>query len=125
MLSRREMYYGTGFRPHTVQRVALGASRDGRLAAIVHDGYQETSTYEEFSEALLNASRFLHSCPNAYTRHRIAPMNVHTPTSMRAHGEASGVFALDCALDHVAEPLNIHHVRPRHRNQARNDAGRA
>ena len=72
MLSRREMYYGVGYRPHTVQRVALGASRDGRLAAIIHDGYQETSTYEEFSEALLNASRFLHSCPNVYTRHRIA-----------------------------------------------------
>ena len=45
MLSRREMYYGVGYRPHTVQRVALGASRDGRLAAIVHDGHQETSTY--------------------------------------------------------------------------------
>ena len=27
MLSRREMYYGTGYRPDTVQRVALGASR--------------------------------------------------------------------------------------------------
>ena len=33
MLSRREMYYGVGYRPHTVQRVALGASSDGRLAA--------------------------------------------------------------------------------------------
>ena len=31
MLSRREMFYGVGYRPHTVQRVALGASRDGRL----------------------------------------------------------------------------------------------
>jgi xanthine dehydrogenase YagR molybdenum-binding subunit len=37
MLSRREMYYGVGYRPHTVQRVALGASREGRLEAIVHD----------------------------------------------------------------------------------------
>src|SRR5687768_16759737 len=63
MLSRREMYYGTGYRPYTVQRVALGASREGRLTATVHEGHQETSTYEEFSEALLNASRFLHSCP--------------------------------------------------------------
>jgi xanthine dehydrogenase YagR molybdenum-binding subunit len=27
MLSRREMYYAVGYRPHTVQRVALGASR--------------------------------------------------------------------------------------------------
>ena len=59
MLSRREMYYGVGYRPHTVQRIALGASRDGRLTAIVHDAYQETSTYEEYSESLVNATRFL------------------------------------------------------------------
>ena len=121
MLSRREMYYGVGYRPHTVQRVALGASRDGRLAAIVHDGYPETSTYEEFSEALLNASRFLHSCPNVYTRHRIAPMNVHTPTYMRAPGEASGVFALESAMDELAVALNIDPVELRLRNEPERD----
>jgi xanthine dehydrogenase YagR molybdenum-binding subunit len=117
MLSRREMYYGVGYRPHTVQRVALGASRDARLAAIVHEGYQETSTYEEFSEALLNASRFLHSCPNVDTRHRIARMNVHTPTYMRAPGEASGVFALESAMDELAVALNIDPVELRLRNE--------
>ena len=58
MLSRREMYYGVGYRPYTIQRVALGASREGRLAAIVHDGTQETSSYEEFSEALISATGF-------------------------------------------------------------------
>jgi xanthine dehydrogenase YagR molybdenum-binding subunit len=121
MLSRREMYYGVGYRPHTVQRVALGASRDGRLAAIVHDGHQETSSYEEFSEALLNASRFLHSCPNVYTRHRIAPMNVHTPTYMRAPGEASGVFALESAMDELAVALNIDPVELRLRNEPERD----
>lgn len=121
MLSRREMYYGVGYRPHTVQRVALGASRDGRLAAIVHDGYQETSTYEEYSEALLNASRFLHSCPNVYTRHRIAPMNTHTPTFMRAPGEASGVFALESAMDELAAALNIDPVELRLRNEPEQD----
>ena len=121
MLSRREMYYGVGYRPHTVQRVALGASRDGRLAAIVHDGYQETSTYEEFSEALLNASRFLHSCPNVATRHRLAPMNVHTPTWMRAPGEASGVFALESAMDELAVALDIDPVELRLRNEPERD----
>jgi xanthine dehydrogenase YagR molybdenum-binding subunit len=121
MLSRREMYYGVGYRPHTVQRVALAASRDGRLAAIVHDGYQETSAYEEYSEALLNASRFLHSCPNVYTRHRIAPMNVHTPTYMRAPGEASGVFALESAMDELAVALNIDPVELRLRNEPQQD----
>jgi xanthine dehydrogenase YagR molybdenum-binding subunit len=117
MLSRREMYYGVGYRPHTVQRVALGASRDGRLAAIVHDGYQETSTYEEFVEALLNPTRFLHSCPNVYTRHRIARMNVHTPTYMRAPGEVSGIFALESAMDELAVALDIDPVQLRLRNE--------
>jgi xanthine dehydrogenase YagR molybdenum-binding subunit len=121
MLSRREMYYGVGYRPHTVQHVALGASRDGRLAAIVHEGHQETSSYEEFSEALLNASRFLHSCPNVYTRHRIARMNVHTPTYMRAPGEASGVFALESAMDELAVALNIDPVELRLRNEPEQD----
>jgi xanthine dehydrogenase YagR molybdenum-binding subunit len=117
MLSRREMYYGVGYRPHTVQRVALGASRDGRLTAILHEGYQENSTYEEFSEALLNASRFLHSCPNVDTRHRLARMNVHTPTYMRAPGEASGVFALESAMDELAVALNLDPVELRLRNE--------
>jgi xanthine dehydrogenase YagR molybdenum-binding subunit len=121
MLSRREMYYGVGYRPHTVQRVALGASRDGRLTAILHDAHQETSTYEEYAESLINASRFLHSCPNVYTRHRIARMNVHTPTFMRAPGESSGVFALECAMDELAVALNVDPVQLRVRNEPEQD----
>ncbi len=121
MLSRREMYYGTGFRPHTVSRAALGAARDGRLTAIVHDAHQETSSFEEYTEALLDASRILHSCPNVYTRHRIAPLNVHTPTWMRAPGEASGVYALECAMDELAIALNIDPVELRLRNEPEHD----
>jgi xanthine dehydrogenase YagR molybdenum-binding subunit len=121
MLSRREMYYGTGFRPYTIQRVALGASRDGRLSAIIHDAYQETSSYEEYTEALLNATRLLHSSPNVYTRHRLARMNVHTPTWMRAPGEASGIFALECAMDELATALSIDPVELRLRNEPAQD----
>ena len=121
MLSRREMYYGVGYRPHTVQRVALGASRDGRLAAIVHDAYQETSSYEEYAEALLDTSRFLHSCPNVYTRHRLARMHVHTPTWMRAPGKVSGNFALECAMDELAVALNVDPVELRLRNETERD----
>src|SRR3954467_1946509 len=121
MLSRREMYYAVGYRPHTVQRVALGASRDGRLTAILHEGYQETSRYEEFSEALLNASRLLHSCPNVDTRHRLAPMNVHTPTYMRAPGESSGIFALESAMDELAVALKVDPVELRLRNEPEQD----
>ncbi|HSW19795.1 MAG TPA: xanthine dehydrogenase family protein molybdopterin-binding subunit [Ramlibacter sp.] len=121
MLSRREMYYGVGYRPHTVQRVALGASRDGQLQAILHDGYQETSSYEEYSEALLNATRFLHSCANVTTRHRIARLNVHTPTYMRAPGEVSGTFALECAMDELSVALGMDPVALRLGNEPERD----
>lgn len=121
MLTRREMYYGAGYRPHTVQRVALGASREGRLVAIVHDAHHETSTYEEYTEALLNATRFLHSCPNVFTRDRLARLNVHTPTWMRAPGEVSGVFALECAMDELAVALNLDPVDLRLRNEPEQD----
>jgi len=121
MLSRREMYYGTGYRPHTIQRVVLGASRDGRLAAIIHNAYHETSGYEEYTEALLNATRFLHSCSNVYTRDRLARLNVHTPTWMRAPGEASGVFALECAMDELAVALSLDPIELRLRNEPEQD----
>jgi xanthine dehydrogenase YagR molybdenum-binding subunit len=121
MLSRREMYYGTGFRPHTVQRVAVGATREGRLTAIIHDGFQETSTYEDYDEALVDASRFLHSCPNVYTRRRSARLHEHTPTWMRAPGEASGIFALECAMDELAVALRLDPVELRLRNEPAQD----
>lgn len=121
VLSRREMFYAVGYRPHTVQTVALGASRDGRLEAIVHEGTEETSTYEEFAEALLNATRFLHSCPNVQTRHRVTRLNVHTPTYMRAPGEVSGTFALECAMDELAVALAMDPVALRLRNEPDRD----
>jgi xanthine dehydrogenase YagR molybdenum-binding subunit len=121
MLSRRELYYSTGYRPHTVQRVALGASGDGRLTAIVHDGYQENSTYEEFSESLTSPTQFLYSCPNVFARRRLAPMNVHTPGHMRAPGQVSGIFALESAMDELAVALDIDPVELRLRNEPRQD----
>ena len=122
MLSRREMYYGVGYRPHTVQRVALGASRDGRLAAIVHDASPGDFHLRGISRRRCSTRRrFLHSCPNVYTRHRIARMNVHTPTYMRAPGEASGVFALECAMDELAVALNVDPVELRLRNEPEQD----
>ena len=121
VLTRRQMFFGTGYRPHTVQRVALGAERDGRLAAIVHEAVAETSSYERYAEALLNATRFLYSCPNVATRYHLAALNVHTPTPMRAPGEASGVFALECAMDELACALDVDPVELRLRNEPDHD----
>ena len=118
--TRRQMFSSHGHRPYTVQRVALGATRDGRLTAIVHEGTAQTSLYEENTENLVNASRMLYASPNCITRYRLVRGNVQTPLYMRGPGEISGVFALDSALDELADrlkmdPLEYSHPQPRRR----------
>jgi xanthine dehydrogenase YagR molybdenum-binding subunit len=118
VLSRAQMYTIVGYRPYTVQQVALGATREGRLTAIVHEGTAQTSVYEEYTESLLNVTRYLYACPNVLTRYRLAAMNVHTPTPMRGPGEASGVYALESALDELAVALDLDPIELRLRNHA-------
>ncbi len=67
VVTRKQMFTSHGHRPYTVQRVALGASKDGKLTAIVHEGYAQTSLYEENTEALLDATRMLYASPNCGT----------------------------------------------------------
>jgi xanthine dehydrogenase YagR molybdenum-binding subunit len=120
-LTRAQMFTVPGYRPHTAQKVALGATKDGKLAATQHDATAQTSTYEEYTETVLNPSRMLYACPNVGTRYRLAPMNVNTPASMRAPGEATGVYALECALDELAVALGIDPVELRLLNHADRD----
>jgi xanthine dehydrogenase YagR molybdenum-binding subunit len=118
MLTRAQMFTIPGFRPYTVQKMALGASRDGTLTAIRHEATAETSEYEEYTESTLSPTRFLYACPNVSTRYHLAALNVNTPGSMRAPGEATGVFALESALDELADALGIDPVELRLRNHA-------
>ncbi|HKV33554.1 MAG TPA: xanthine dehydrogenase family protein molybdopterin-binding subunit [Pyrinomonadaceae bacterium] len=118
---RKQMFTSHGHRPYTVQRVALGASKDGKLTAIVHEGYGQTSLYEENTEALLDATRFLYASPNCITKYRLVRGNIQTPIYMRAPGESSGVFALDSAMDELAYKLKIDPLEFRIRNHSDKD----
>ena len=118
MLTRAQMFTIPGFRPYTVQKMAVGASRDGTLTALRHEATAETSEYEEYTESTLSPTRFLYACPNVSTRYHLAALNVNTPGSMRAPGEATGVYALESALDELADALGIDPVELRLRNHA-------
>jgi xanthine dehydrogenase YagR molybdenum-binding subunit len=121
VLTRAQQYTVPGYRPHTVQKVSLGATRDGKLTAIRHEATGKTSTFEEYTESTLNPTRFLYACPNVATRYRLAAMNVNTPASMRAPGEATGVYALECALDELAYSLKMDPLQLRLVNHADED----
>lgn len=117
-LSRQQMFGPVGYRPRTIQQVILGATRDGKLTAIRHTGMSQTSTFDEFVEPFSKATRMLYACSNVETAHRLVPLDVGTPTFMRAPGEASGTFALESAMDELAYALKIDPIQLRLRNYA-------
>jgi xanthine dehydrogenase YagR molybdenum-binding subunit len=122
-LTRRQMSFTTGHRPRTLQRVALGATPDGKLTSIIHEGTGETSRYEQFVESLTAPTDFMYSCSNVRTSYRLIPLDTGSPTYMRGPGEASGIFATETALDELAYKLNIDPIELRRRNEPAIDEG--
>jgi len=123
VLTRKQMFFTTGHRPRTFQRVALGATSEGRLTAVIHEGTGETSRYEQFTEALTSVTDYLYSCPNVQTGYRLAQLDTSTPNHMRGPGEASGIFALESATDELSYKLGIDPIELRRRNEPDIDEG--
>ncbi|MGZ3561566.1 MAG: xanthine dehydrogenase family protein molybdopterin-binding subunit [Vulcanimicrobiaceae bacterium] len=116
-LTRQQMFAVVGYRTPTIQRIRLGAGSDGRLTAIAHDVVEQTSTLEEFAEQTAVCTRMMYAAPNRSTTHRLARLDVPTPTIMRAPGEAPGMFALESAMDELAVACNMDPVELRVRNE--------
>jgi xanthine dehydrogenase YagR molybdenum-binding subunit len=121
VLSRRQMFTSVGYRPSNIQRLQLGASRDGRLQALVHAAVLGTAAYEEWVEHSAALSRSSYACEHRRTSHRAVRLNLDTPTIMRAPGEAPGSFALESAIDELAEKLGMDPIELRLRNFAESD----
>lgn len=117
-LTRAQMFTGTGHRPQTLQRLRLGAGRDGMLTALQHITTAHTSKVDEYVETCGLVSRVLYACPNVDIQHHIVPLHTGTPTPMRAPGVAPGLFALECAMDELAYALHVDPLQLRILNHA-------
>jgi xanthine dehydrogenase YagR molybdenum-binding subunit len=124
VLDRNQMFGPVGARPITEQRLTLAAMTDGRLTASRHDVTAYTSMIEDWIEPCALVTRMLYGCPNQETTHRLARMNLGTPTFMRAPGEASGSFALESAMDELAYALSMDPLQLRLQNYAEQDPGK-
>jgi xanthine dehydrogenase YagR molybdenum-binding subunit len=116
-VTRSQMFAVTGHRAPSIQRVRLGADPDGRLTAVGHDVIGQTSTLKEFTEQSAVATRHMYAAPHRRTTHRVARLDVPTPSWMRAPGECPGMFALESAMDELAQGCGIDPVELRLRNE--------
>jgi xanthine dehydrogenase YagR molybdenum-binding subunit len=116
-LTRQQMFALAGYRTPTIQRVQLGADRDGHLLALSHDVTEQTSRIKEFAEQTAVPSRHVYAAPNRRTTHRLAALDVPVPSWMRAPGECPGMFAPEVAMDELAAELRIDPIELRIRNE--------
>ncbi|MFC9427590.1 xanthine dehydrogenase family protein molybdopterin-binding subunit [Streptomyces sp. NPDC056987] len=116
VLTRRQMFTLAGHRSPTVQRIRLGADADGRLRALEHRSLSRTSTVHEFVEPSAGVARVMYDADAHRTENRVVGLDVPSPTWMRGPGEAPGSFALESALDELAEKAGVDPVQLRLRN---------
>ncbi|MET8483996.1 xanthine dehydrogenase family protein molybdopterin-binding subunit [Streptomyces tendae] len=117
VMTRRQMFSLAGYRSPTLQHVRLGADADGRLRALEHRSLNQTSTVYEFVEPSAGVARVMYDAEAHHTANEVVPLDVPSPTFMRAPGEAPGSFAVESALDELAERCGIDPVELRLRNE--------
>lgn len=120
-LTRQQMYSAIGYRPTSRQRVAIGADDSGRIRAIVHEGRTETSRYNAYEDNLMGPAKFLYSSPAMRSTYRTVPLDINPPTYMRGPGATTGMFALESAMDDLADRLNMDPIELRLRNEPEHD----
>ncbi|MBV1797085.1 xanthine dehydrogenase family protein molybdopterin-binding subunit [Siccirubricoccus sp. G192] len=117
----RDQMFTFSHRPETINQVALGAAADGMLRAIRHDAIGATSRFEDHQEVVVNWSGLLYHCDNVELGYKLAQLDIHTPADMRAPGAPLGVFALESAMDELADKAGIDPLELRLKNYAETD----
>jgi xanthine dehydrogenase YagR molybdenum-binding subunit len=112
VLTRQQMY-SLCYRPATIESLKLGATSAGTLDAISHEAIAMTSQYEDFARNDTAWADQLYKCSNTRYAHKLARVDLCTPSDMRAPGATTGVYALECAMDELAIALNLDPVELR------------
>jgi xanthine dehydrogenase YagR molybdenum-binding subunit len=113
MMTRKDEHLSTGNRPDSVQRLKIGATKDGHLTAIhlVSFGTGGVGTGAGTGRPATN----LYQCDNVLTEESDVFTNAGPAAAFRAPGHPQGCFALEQAIDELAEKLQIDTLELRNR----------
>lgn len=105
-LQRPLIFNNTTHRPATIQRIRIGATRDGKITAIGHESWSGDLPGGK-PDGAVSQSRLLYAGAHRMTRTRLAELDLPEGNAMRAPGEATGMMALEIAIDEMAEKTGI------------------
>ena len=119
-LQRAIMMNNTTHRPATIQRIRIGAARDGKISAIAHESWSGDLPDGQ-PETAVQQTRLLYAGAHRMTSLRLATLDLPEANAMRAPGEAPGMMALEIAIDEMAEKLGMDPIAFRILNDTRVD----
>jgi xanthine dehydrogenase YagR molybdenum-binding subunit len=119
-LTRPMLVNNTTHRPATIQRIRIGAGRDGKITAIGHESWSGDLPGGKV-ETAVQQTRLLYAGAHRMTAMRLAVLDLPEGNAMRAPGEAPGLMALEIAMDELAEKLGLDPIELRIRNDTQVD----
>ncbi len=120
-LDRRMMFSCVGYRPRTEQSIKLGATKEGKLLALRHDYLNVTSLLDDYDEGCGEATPYLYSVANLEVTSALVRRNVGAPMYMRGPGAVPGLYALESAMNELADELKMDPLQLRLLNDAEKD----
>ncbi|TDO19526.1 xanthine dehydrogenase family protein molybdopterin-binding subunit [Pedobacter duraquae] len=120
-LSRQQMFNSVGLRQRNIQKITLGATKDGKLNTLAHETISHTAINDEYIEPCGDCSKIMYDAPNALISYRSVPMHVILPTYTRGPGKSTGSFALESAMDELAHKLRMDPIDLRIKNEPKED----
>jgi len=109
------------YRAETRHHLRLGASPDGKLTALIHEGWEVTSRPSKYSVSGVDSTARMYACPNIATAVNVVHADRSTPGYMRAPPDTPYMFALECAIDELAYALSMDPVELRRVNDTQTD----
>ncbi|TDQ08648.1 xanthine dehydrogenase family protein molybdopterin-binding subunit [Pedobacter metabolipauper] len=120
-LTRQQMFNSVGLRQRNIQKVSLGATKEGKLISISHETTTHSAIDSEYIEPCGDCTKIMYDAPNSLISYRVVPMNVILPTYTRGPGKSTGSFALESAMDELAHKLGIDPIELRIKNEPEKD----
>jgi xanthine dehydrogenase YagR molybdenum-binding subunit len=105
MLSRKDEHLSVGNRPNSIQKIRIGAKKDGELTAIHLVSYGTAGVGTGAGAG--GPARGLYKCPAILTEEYDVFTHAGPGASFRAPGHPQGAFSFEQAIDELAHKLDI------------------
>ena len=121
VLARKMMFHAVGHRPRTQQRVRLAATKEGKLVSLQQDYVYTRSILDAHHEGCGEGTPFMYSVPGLRVTFGRTRRNIGGGADMRGPGRVPGHYAIESAMNELAQELNMDPVQLRIINEPKID----